>query len=129
MAGKPSIMMMVIKKISIFSTKCGVIQLFSFSIVSTFQPFHLKFQPFFGQFYNLLVINHSCSIKLNFTLNKSYFLYIKKKNWSLKHVKCVRLDEIPAYSNVISSHTIYKIKIVGNYSLKLKARIAPHVNE
>lgn len=44
-------------------------------------------------------------------------------------VKPVSLAEIPAKANIIASHTIYKLKINDDHSLKLKARIAPHGNE
>lgn len=46
-----------------------------------------------------------------------------------KHVKTVFKSDIPPNANVISSHTIYKIKTEENNQLRLKARIAPHGNE
>ena len=36
---------------------------------------------------------------------------------------------MPAGANIISSHTLYKVKKNDNRSLKLEARIAPHGNE
>lgn len=44
-------------------------------------------------------------------------------------VREVHRDNIPQHANIISSHTIYKIKINDDQTLKLKARIAPHGNE
>lgn len=44
-------------------------------------------------------------------------------------VNIIPLAEIPTNANIISSHTIYKIKVNDDQSLKLKARIAPHSNE
>lgn len=46
-----------------------------------------------------------------------------------KVVKETPLVEIPHKSNIIASHTIYKIKVNDDQSLKRKARIAPHGNE
>ena len=46
-----------------------------------------------------------------------------------KHVKPVLISDIPPDANVISSHTVYKIKMEENNQLRLKARIAPHGNE
>ena len=47
----------------------------------------------------------------------------------LKTVGPVSNDKILPGSNVISSHTLYKVKQNDDGSLKLKARIAPHGNE
>ena len=47
----------------------------------------------------------------------------------LKTVRPVTHDNVPKGSNVISSHTLYKVKQNDDGSLKLKARIAPHGNE
>lgn len=47
----------------------------------------------------------------------------------MKHVKRVPIGEMPDKANIISSHTIYKIKVDECNALCLKARIAPHGNE
>lgn len=47
----------------------------------------------------------------------------------LRTVKQVAKKDVPAGANIISSHTIYKVKQYDDSSLKLKARIAPHGNE
>lgn len=47
----------------------------------------------------------------------------------LKTVSVIPRSSLPRNANVISSHTIYKIKITDDDGLKLKARIAPHGNE
>ena len=47
----------------------------------------------------------------------------------LKTVRPVPHDKIPAGSNIIRSHTLYKVKQNEDGSLKRKARIAPHGNE
>lgn len=45
------------------------------------------------------------------------------------HVQLVPIYEVPSNANVISSHTLYKIKIEEDNKLMLKARIASHGNE
>lgn len=47
----------------------------------------------------------------------------------LKTVKIVPKTKVPTSADVINSHTLYKIKVNDDRSLKLKARIAPHGNE
>lgn len=47
----------------------------------------------------------------------------------LKTVKIVPKKSVPHGANVISSHTINKVKKNDDGSLKLKARVAPHGNE
>lgn len=47
----------------------------------------------------------------------------------LKTVRPVLKNKVPAGSNIIGSHTLYKVKTNNDGSLKLKARIAPHGNE
>ena len=47
----------------------------------------------------------------------------------LKTVRPVPHNKIPPGSNIISSHTLYKLKQNDDGSLKLKARIAPHGNK
>lgn len=46
-----------------------------------------------------------------------------------KFVKCVPKSDVPTDANIISSHTVYKLKVQDDESLCLKARIAPHGNE
>lgn len=41
-------------------------------------------------------------------------------------IKCVPTLDVPSD---LSSHTVYKVKVLDDEKLKLKARIAPHVNE
>ena len=55
--------------------------------------------------------------------------YKAEEETFLKTVRPVTHDKIPAGSNVISSHVLYKVKQNDEGSLKLKARIAPHGNE
>ena len=60
------------------------------------------------------------------TLYKAY----NEEEVELKeHFKCVPISDISANANIISSHTIYKIKFDENDNLRLKGRIAPHGNE
>lgn len=44
-------------------------------------------------------------------------------------MKIVSKNNFPDGSNVINSHTLYKVKKDDNESLKLKAKITPHENE
>ena len=55
--------------------------------------------------------------------------YKAEEETFLKTVRPVTHDKVPKGSNVISSHTLYKVKQNDDGSLKLKARIAPHGNE
>lgn len=48
---------------------------------------------------------------------------------SKQHVKCVSVNDVLQYANVISSHTVYKVNHDDDGSLRIKARIAPHGNE
>ena len=43
--------------------------------------------------------------------------------------KCVPISSVPADANVISSHVIYKVKLLDDNSLQMKSRIAPHGNK
>ena len=61
-----------------------------------------------------------------FTLVNAYKV---EEETFLKAVRPVTHEHIPAGSNVICSHVLYKVKQNDNGSLKLKARIAPHGNE
>lgn len=45
-----------------------------------------------------------------------------------KYVKCIPVSDVPPDANIISSYTVYKIKVENYESLRLKARIAPHGN-
>ena len=47
----------------------------------------------------------------------------------MKTVRPVPIQDVPQYGNIISSHTLYKVKRSDDGSLLLKARIAPHGNE
>lgn len=55
--------------------------------------------------------------------------YKAEEETFLKTARPVPKDKIPPSSNIISSHTLYKVKMNDDGSLKLKARIAPHGNE
>lgn len=55
--------------------------------------------------------------------------YDREKDAFLKTARAVCIRDIRKGSNVISSHTLYRIKHTGDRSLKQKARIAPHGNE
>lgn len=44
-------------------------------------------------------------------------------------IRIFPIPDIPARANVSSIHTVFKVKIEGHHSLRLKARIAPHGNE
>lgn len=55
--------------------------------------------------------------------------YQREEDVFLENVKIVRRTTIPTDANIISSHTLYKLKVNDDSSLKLKARIAPHGNE
>lgn len=58
-----------------------------------------------------------------------YKAYQEQELEFVKRVSRIPISEVPESANVISSHTIYKIKFNDDKSLKLKARIAPHGNE
>ena len=47
----------------------------------------------------------------------------------MKTFRHVPIQYVPQYGNIISSHTLYKVKRNEDGSLLLKARIAPHGNE
>ena len=55
--------------------------------------------------------------------------YKAEEETFLKTVRSVTHDKVPKGSNIISSHTLYKVKQNDDGSLKLEARIAPHGNE
>lgn len=46
-----------------------------------------------------------------------------------KTVKVIPKSDVPENSNIIKSHTLYKVKINNDASMKLKALIAPHGNK
>lgn len=58
-----------------------------------------------------------------------YNSYKKEESDFLRNVKIVPRSSVPKSANIIGSHTIYKVKVTDDKSLKLKARIAPHGNE
>lgn len=47
----------------------------------------------------------------------------------LKTVKVIPKSDVPEKSNVSKNHTLYKVKVNDDASIKLKARIAPHGKE
>lgn len=47
----------------------------------------------------------------------------------MKHAKRLLIGEVPDRANVISSRTVYKIKVEEDIALRRKARIVPHGNE
>ena len=55
--------------------------------------------------------------------------YKKEEEKFLLNVEVVPRSSIPRDANIIGCHTVYKIKLNDDKSLKLKARIAPHENE
>lgn len=46
-----------------------------------------------------------------------------------KTLSLIPISTLPIHANVISSHTIYKVKVNKDDNLKMKARIAPHGNQ
>lgn len=52
-----------------------------------------------------------------------------RKKFFLNNVKCVPRSSVPDIANIIGSHTVYKITVNDDESLKLKATIALHGNE
>ena len=55
--------------------------------------------------------------------------YAAEEEAFLDTVKVIHRDNMPKRANVVNSHTLYRVKMCDDGSLKLKARIAPHVNE
>lgn len=55
--------------------------------------------------------------------------YAREEETFLKTARPVYQREVPPGANVISSHTLYKLKHNDNNSFRLKARIAPHGNK
>lgn len=55
--------------------------------------------------------------------------YKAEEETFLKTVTTVPIKTLPQDANIIGSHTIYKVKMNDDKTLKLKARIAPHGNE
>lgn len=58
-----------------------------------------------------------------------YMAYESEESELTNHVKCVPIPEVLFDANIVSSHTIYKIKVEEKHVLRLKARIAPHGKE
>lgn len=106
-----------------FTAKFGVLQMFfMYSVTTSFQPWNLKFQRFSVQFHNLLGLNHSCSIQLQFTLNISYIQQLSKTYWIKEHFKFVSVFAITSEAHLILSVTLSNFKVVENDSLKCKTR-------
>lgn len=55
--------------------------------------------------------------------------YLAEEADFIKTVRAILLAQVPSDTNIIASHTVYKVKTNGDQSLKLKARIAPSGNE
>lgn len=55
--------------------------------------------------------------------------YKQEEESFLKTVKLVPKEKVPENANIIRSHTLYKIKVNDDSTMKLTARIAPHGNE
>lgn len=55
--------------------------------------------------------------------------YVTEEAKFLQNVKRIPRSSLPKNANVVSSHTVYRIKMEDDDSLLLKARIAPHGNE
>lgn len=47
----------------------------------------------------------------------------------LRNVQVVDRNNVPRNANIISSHTLYKVKLNDESNLKLKEKIEPHGNE
>lgn len=56
-------------------------------------------------------------------------VYEDKDAYLKESLRTIYLHEFPHDANVISSHTIYKVKVCDDDSHALNARIAPHRNE
>lgn len=54
--------------------------------------------------------------------------YKQEEETFLKSAEIIPSHKIPAGANIISSHTLYKVKQEDDGSLIMKARIAPHGN-
>lgn len=55
--------------------------------------------------------------------------YFAEEESFKKQVSAIARSELPPRANLIRSHVIYKIKVIGDGMLKRSARIAPHGNE
>ncbi len=55
--------------------------------------------------------------------------YKKQVESFMKQVRLVPVHQIPKNANIISSHVLYKVKILDDGSKSIKARIAPHGNK
>jgi len=55
--------------------------------------------------------------------------YEKEETSFKKTVRSIHCSKVPQFSNVISSHVLYKVKKMDDGSMKMKARIAPHGNK
>ena len=61
----------------------------------------------------------------SFVLDNAYSEQEKKY---LEHAKKIHVSKIPKKSNIITSHTLYKVKSNDEGKLYIKARIVPHGN-
>lgn len=55
--------------------------------------------------------------------------YAKEEESFMKTVEKVLMSKVPTGSNVISSHVLYRVKVLDAGSRMIKARIAPHGNK
>jgi len=55
--------------------------------------------------------------------------YKKEEENFVKTVKKVYISDVPKDANIISSHVLYKVKVLDDGSKLVKARIAPHGNK
>ena len=60
-----------------------------------------------------------------FVLHNSY---VAQEKSYLDHAKKIHVSKLPKSANIISSHTLYKVKSNDNGQLYIKARIVPHGN-
>ena len=55
--------------------------------------------------------------------------YCEEETNFMKTVREVSFNQVTKVSNIITSHVIYKVKANDDGSLKINARIVPHVNK
>jgi len=55
--------------------------------------------------------------------------YLKEETSFTKTVTKVHVSDIPENANIITSHVLYKVKVLDDGSKIVKARIAPHGNK
>lgn len=71
------------------------------------------------------LLHHAQGLPSHVTVNA----YKKEEENFLKTVKKVYISNVPKDANIISSHVLYKVKILDDGSKLVKARIAPHGNK